>query len=50
MVSWTGLASTAGLYWALGLGLLAFTVIFDLACLFLKRQGYICIQYFSYMS
>jgi hypothetical protein len=40
VASWSGgLASNPGLYWVLGLSLAAITVIFDLACLFLKRQG-----------
>ena len=38
-VSWSGLASMPGLYWGIGLGLAAITVIVDFSCLFLKRQG-----------
>jgi hypothetical protein len=37
--SWSGLASMPGLYWGIGLGLAAITVIVDFSCLFLKRQG-----------
>jgi hypothetical protein len=39
VASWSGLASMPGLYWGIGLGLAAITVIVDFSCLFLKRQG-----------
>ena len=35
--SWSGLASMPGLYWGIGLGLAAITVIVDFSCLFLKK-------------